>query len=249
MNNLVQAEIAKLRSTRTVYGLLAGALAVTVLGVVGTILTANGPQGVPLDTGAGIRNVTGAGGAAAQFVLILGILGIAGEFRHGTISQTFLVTPDRGRVVAAKLVAFAAVGLAFAAVCSAVCLVVSLPWLAARNVPVSLFDIEVVRVLAGVFASGALYGMLGVAVGALIRHQVVAIVVALVWSSVVEGLIVGLLPDVGRWLPGGASAALNGQTIPGGDLLPMWAAALVLAGYGVLAASVGTRLTLQRDVT
>jgi ABC-type transport system involved in multi-copper enzyme maturation permease subunit len=249
VKNLVQAEVAKIRTTRTAYGLLAGALALTALGVVGTILTANGPQGVPLDTPEGFRNVIGGGGQAALFVLVLGILGMAGEFRHGTISQTFLVSPHRGRVVAAKLVAFAAVGLAFGTACSALCLVVGLPWLAIKDVPVSLFDVEVLRVEAGVLAGCALYGILGVAVGALIRNQVVAIVVALVWSFIVEGLLVTLLPDVGRWLPGGAAAALNGQTVPGGDLLPMWAGALLLAAYGVLAAGISTRLTLQRDVT
>jgi ABC-2 type transport system permease protein len=249
MKNLIQAEIAKVRSTRTAYGLLAAAMALTALGLVVTIHMANGAQGVPLDTPEGIRNVIGGGGTASLFVLVLGILGMAGEFRHGTISQTFLVSPSRGRVVAAKLVAYAAVGMAFAAAGSALCLVVGLPWLAAKGVPVSLFELDVLRVLAGVFVGCALYGVLGVALGALIRNQVVAIVVALVWSFVVEGLLVGFLPDVGRWLPGGAAAALNGQTAPGGDLLPMWAGGLVLVAYGLVAALVSTRLTLQRDVT
>ena len=60
------------------------------------------------------------GGRAAKgplviFALILGVLGMSGEFRHGTATPTFLVTPQRGRVVAAKVVAYALAGVALAA--------------------------------------------------------------------------------------------------------------------------------------
>ncbi len=100
----------------------------------------------------------------------------------------------------------------------------------------------------GATAGTVLYGAMGVAVGALIRNQAAALVVALAWMMVIENLFVGLLPELGRWLPGGAASALTSFSVGAGDLLPMWAAALVLAAYAVGFAVAGSRAVLERDV-
>ena len=89
---------------------------------------------------------------------------------------------------------------------------------------------------------------MGVGVGALLRNQTVAVTVALVWVLVVEGVLVGFAPAVGRWLPGGAGSALTGVATAKGGLLPMWGAALLLAGYGLVFAAAGTRLITRRDI-
>ena len=70
----------------------------------------------------------------------------------------------------------------------------------------------------------------------------------LVWVLVVEGILVGFAPAVGRWLPGGAGSALTGVATPQGGLLPMWGAALLLAGYGLAFAAASTRLIARRDI-
>ena len=70
----------------------------------------------------------------------------------------------------------------------------------------------------------------------------------LVWMSIVEALLVGFVPEVGRWLPGGAASALGGTVTAEGGLLPIWGAALLLAGYGLAFAAAGTRLVLRRDI-
>ena len=90
---------------------------------------------------------------------------------------------------------------------------------------------------------------MGVGVGALLRNQTVAVTVALVWVLVVEGVLVGFAPAVGRWLPGGAGSALTGVATANGGLLPMWGAALLLAGYGLAFAAASTRLITRRDIT
>ena len=72
--------------------------------------------------------------------------------------------------------------------------------------------------------------------------------IALIWSQVVEGLLVGFLPEVGRWLPGGAASALAGVETPNGGMLPMWAAAVVLAAYGLAFAAAGAAALARRDV-
>ena len=244
------AEVAKLRTTLMVYSLLATTLALTVLSVVAAILTAGRAEGTfPLDTPEGVRNVLGSGSASTTVVLVLGILAMAGEFRHGTITPTLLAAPKRGRVVAAKMATYALVGLVFSALASALTLAVALPWLAAKDVGVSLLDREVGLVVFGLLLGTALYGLLGVSVGSLIRNPAAAVAIALVWSFVIEALLVGLLPEVGRWLPGGAGQALARASTTEGELLPMWGGGLLLAAYGVLFALVGARFVLRRDIT
>ncbi len=250
MRKLVRAELLKLRTTRVSYGLLVGGIGLTALGTVGVLLTAGREGGgPPLETAEGVRNVFGNGGTVSVLTLVLGILVVTGEMRHGTITQTFLVAPARGRVVGAKLVAMALVGLVFGAVASLAALAVGLTWLAAENVRVPLLSSDVVLPLAAGLASASLFGIIGVGVGALLRNQVAAIVTALVWQTGLESALVGLLPKVGRWLPQGAARALAQETLAEGTLLPPWAGALVLLAYGGIFASVGARILVRRDVT
>lgn len=249
MSELLRAELIKLRTTRVAFGLLAGTLGFTILTVVASILTAGQNETFDLATKEGILNVIGAARSGSVFVVILGILAMTTEFRHGTIVQTFLVEPNRGRVVGAKLGTLAFVGLAFGVVGCLLTLAISLPWLAAKDVDIASVGGDITLVLFGTLLSFAIYGMIGVGVGTLIRNQVAAIVVALVWMQLVEGLLVELLPAVGKWLPGGAASSLAGYATTRGDLLPMWAGGLLFAAYGVALAAVGTRLVVERDVS
>lgn len=248
MNQLIRAELLKLRTTRTAFWTLIGLPATVALGVSSTIAAAGrSGEGIPLETVEGVRNVLGASTSGAFVALILGILAMSGEYRHQTATQTFLVTPVRHRVVAAKLAAFALVGLALAVAASALTLAIALPWLASKGADVRILE-DVGLVLLGATAETALYGAMGVAVGALIRNQTTAIVTALAWTFLAEGVLVELLPALGRWLPGGAASALTSFSLEAGDLLPMWAAALVLGAYAIGFAVAGSRVVVERDV-
>ncbi len=248
MTRLVRAELAKLRTIRLVFGVAATMAAFSVLTVVANVTSA-GQQGNPQLSADDLPALVGApatllSGAA----LLLGILGMTGEFRHHTITQTFLTTPDRGRVVAAKLAAYTLVGFGVATLGLAVTTAVALPWMNAKGLSVSLFDGGLGRVLVGTLLAASLSGLVGVGVGALIRNQVAAVVGVLVWVLVVEGLLLSLVnvPGLGKWLPSAAAAAL---TNPGGGHLSRCAGGLLFAAYGLGFAVVGTRLVLRRDVT
>jgi ABC-2 type transport system permease protein len=249
MTRLIRAEFTKLRTTRLVYGLAAGMAAFAVLTVVALMTTpdiegnpALSADSLPMFVAAPVTLLSGA-------ALLLGILGVTGEFRHQTITQTFLVTPDRGRVVAAKLVAYPLAGIALAVTTLAITAAVATGWLAAKGITPSLSDARLARIVGVALLGAGLCALVGVGVGALVRNQVAALVGVLVWVLLVEGLLMSLLnaPSLGRWLPSAAAAAAI--TSPGGANLSRLAGTLLLAGYALALALIGTRLVVRRDIT
>jgi ABC-2 type transport system permease protein len=247
MIRLVRAEFTKLATTRLIYGMAAAMAAFAVLTVAANILDRQGApplaaDSFPMLVGGPVTLLSGA-------ALLLGILGMAGEFRHQTVTQTFLVTPDRGRVVAAKLVAYPLAGIALALSILAVTAAVATGWLAAKGITPSLLDARLGRVLLGAVLAAGLCGLIGVGVAALVRNQVAALVGVLVWVLVVEGLLMSLLnapSSLAKWLPSAAAAAL---TNPGGAGLSRLGGTLLLAAYALGLALIGTRLVVRRDIT
>jgi hypothetical protein len=243
---LLAAELLKVRSTRVVWGLLAGALAVALLNLVGAIAGHEATQ-PPLNSDEGVRRIFIAAGSGSMFVLALGIIATAGELRHGTAVQAFLALPARVPVILAKVVACGLLGLALGEICAWLCVAVALPWTAAEGQPVALGDSEMWRVLVGVMLSTTLYGVLGVGIGALVRNQVPALLAAIGWFAVVETALLAAVPEVAKWLPGGASSGLMGS--PASDeLLPMGWSGLLLAFYAAVLVVAGVAAVRRRDV-
>lgn len=252
MTALVRAELLKLRTVRLPLWLLLTTLLLVVLGVLATILTA-GIEGAPLqrdDPELLARAVASASGGNVV-VLVLGILVLTQEFRFGTATPSFLVTPKRGRVLVAKLVAISLTGLLFAVASAVLAVGLSAAVLQLRG-DEAAWGSTVLEVLVGVVLVMVLYGPIGIAVGALVRNQIAAVVGALAWVFIVEQLLVALLPEVGRWTPGGASSAilqLGDVATTRGELLPVWGGALLLVAYAAVLSVLATRLTLRRDLT
>ena len=249
MKNLIHAELLKLRTTRMIYGLAFAALAFAAISAISAISSAGKSGGGPaLSTAGGIRNVMSADLPGGILALVIGILIMAGEFRHNTATSTFLISPHRGRVVAAKFAASALVGGALALVSSALTLAVALPWLATKHIHVDIFSRNVGVVLLGGIAAMTIYATVGVGVGSLIRNQTAAVIIALGWVLVVDNLLVSFAHEIGKWTALGAAAALTNQQATNG-LLPMWGGALLFVAYGVAFATIGTRFTIRRDVS
>jgi ABC-2 type transport system permease protein len=247
MTALVRAEFRKIGSTRMWWGLLLGLVFMVALQVVASVFAA-GQSGAPsLEDPGAVRNVFTSIAAAAVFPLVLGIIGMAGEYRHMTVTSTFLVTPRRWRVIAAKLVAYLVAGLGYALVGTVVGVPLALWLLDLRDASASAVDLG--PLVLGIVVTLTLYAVIGVGVGALVPNQVAALLGALLWVFIVESLLVAFLPEIGSWTPGGAANAMLGTTAVRGELLPPWAGGLLFLGYGLVLAAAGARATARRDIT
>lgn len=246
MKNLIRAELLKLRTARVFWVYVAAALAFVPLSV--ALAVASGPGAAPLESSDGLRNVISAASAGVFVLLLVGISMTAGEFRHGTATTTFLISPDRRRVIVAKLAAGTVAGVGVAILASLVTLAVALPWLEARDIEVSVASGEVGAPVLGALIATPLAAVAGIGLGALLHNQTLAMTVVVLWTATLDPLLVGFVPEIGRWFPGGVASALAGTATAEGGLLPFWAAALILAGYGLAFATAGTALVARRDI-
>ncbi len=246
MTAQLRAELLKQRSTRTNLGLFSG-----LLGLVLLVVLLHGFSVPVQDLGRRSVQLTEIFGRAAMlgtlFAALLGAMSITGEFRHGTIRPTLLVTPQRGRVIAAKVWGSMLIGIAFGLIAAAVAAGVGSAALAARGVKIQLDGGDYALLLAGSAAAAALWAAIGVGLGAVVRNQVPTVVGICAWLLFVEGLLVGeagTIGDIGRYLPGALGNAASGQV----PLLAPGLAALLLALYAAAAAAAGWMTTTRRDV-
>jgi ABC-2 type transport system permease protein len=250
MTALVRAEWTKLFTTRVWIGLLIGAcLLVTAFSIFFTAFAGDPESGIPAVGTEQYEELALATAANVTVIfLILGIIGMTQEYRHRTATPTFLTTPRRGRVVVAKLLAYGLVAIPVALVVLAVDVVVVLIYAGARGDAPSLAG-DNLRTLGLSGLVLVAFAVIGVGVGALLRNQVGAIVGALVYLYVVEPIVssIGAIQGAYKWLPGGAVQALTSD-FQAPDLLQPWQGGLLLLGYGLLAALLGTLLAVRRDV-
>ena len=253
MIRLVRAEWTKLFTTRVWLGLLLGACAMAggfaalFTGFAGR--TGNDGQALPdIGTSAYEQAAFAVSANATVLLLILGIIGMTQEYRHRTATPTFLTEPRRWRVVVAKLIAYALIAVPFALVVLLVSVAVTYVYAGARGAAPSL-SADNLQTLASSGVVLVAFAVIGVGVGALLRNQVGAIVGSLVYLFVIEGVVasVGVLQGAYKWLPGGAVSAITSD-FQAPDTLEPWQGGLLLLGYGLLAAVLGTVLAVRRDV-
>jgi ABC-2 type transport system permease protein len=242
---LLRAELLKQRSTRTGLGLFGAMLGLVLLAVLlhGFGLPAEdlgGPHVQLMVLGRGEF-------LGALFAALLGAMSITAEIRHGTIRSTFLVTPRRGRVVAAKVLVSIAFGAGFGLMAGAVATAAGTAALRARGIELQLDRGDYVLLVVGAAGAAGMWAAIGVGVGALVRNQVPALIGICAWLLFVEGLLAGdvadNLGDIGRLLPGAAASAVSGQD-PGTLLAP--AVGLVLLTLYAASAALAGALTLSR---
>jgi hypothetical protein len=244
MSAQLRSELLKQRSTFTNVGLFLAMLALVLLAV---LLHAVAVPADRLQTASDQVQVFRFGALlGALFAGLVGALSITGEIRHGTIRPTFLVTPRRGHVVAAKIVISALVGTLFGLVAAGVAVGVGSAALAGRGIPITLDAGDYTLMPLGGIAAAALWAPLGLGLGALLRNQVATLIAIFLWLLFIENLLVDFVPGAGKFAPGAAAAAITG--LDPDRLLAPAVGALLLTGYAAAAAAAGWIATLRRDV-
>lgn len=195
----------------------------------------DGPPGADASDAVGIvlSGVT----FASLAVGVLGVLMAAGEYTTGSIRSTLAAVPSRLPVLWSKSLVFGAIALVATSVGAIVAYLLGNPLLG-DGVALGLGDDGVLRSLLGAGLYLSLVGVLGVALGALLRSSAGAITLLAGVLLIVPGLT-SLLPDswsdtIGPYLPSNAGSAVMSLT-QAGDSLGPWTGLAVFAGWVALA--------------
>jgi hypothetical protein len=239
---MLRSELLKQRSTQTTLYLFLAMFGLVVLAVAMHVLALGADQ---LSTRASQLEVFQVGSRAGMlFAGLVGAIAVTAEIRYGTIRPTFLVTPRRGPVIAAKLAVSGLAGIVFGLLAEGLMAAVAAVAFAARGIDNQLSGGDYLQLLTGGAAAAALWAAVGVGVGALLRNQVGVIVGLCAWMFLVETTSESFVPGFARFLPGGAGNALAGNS----DDLSAALAAVLLVLYAAAAAAAGWRATLRRDI-
>ncbi len=248
MINLIRAEFLKIRTTQVWFWLLLAAVALTALLVIAP-LASTGQVSSPRD----VFDLFTASGTSYVVVFVLGVLGVTTEYRYQTITPTVLATPSRWTLVTGKMIVYALLGALYALICIIVQLAIALPWLSAKNVHIT-GESHLVRALVGVFVVVTLFGIIGLGFGALIKNQIVAVSVGVIFLLILQNIL-SVIPRVKvvyPFTPGGAVAgilSLRRNAFDGVTLLPFAGGVVVLLLWAFIPAILGAMFTLTRDIT
>ncbi len=259
MNRLIRSELLKLHTMRATYGLALLVVAHTVL-FASLEATRSGRKVAPISTAQGLSTVSTATGVTMVLAAILGVMLSSGEYRHTNASLTYLATPRRDRVLAAKAIAAALVGLIYGILAGLVATGTALVFIAAHHDHVTLSTGTLIAHIAGAGLGAALLAAIGIAIGSLIRAQVPGIIGTLVWCLVIESILGGSITTIRPYLPYTVATTLGGAKLGAGAFgpgysvssqhaLPFAVAAVALAVLGGVVALLAARTTVRHDIT
>jgi ABC-type transport system involved in multi-copper enzyme maturation permease subunit len=245
MRAQLRSELVKVRSTRTNLGLLAAMIGLVLLLVLLYGLAVDSSELVKEEHQ---RVMLGLGLAGGFVAALIGVMSITTEFRHGTIRPTFVFTPRRSRVLAAKVLVSFAVGAVFGLLTEALALGVGIGILYARGAHLVLGTHDLALLALGSVTAAALLAALGVGIGAVLRNQVLAVIGFVVWFMVIENLMSNLFSGVGKFFPLAAADALSGVKGVDAQALSAPQGGLVLIGYVLVFLAAGLVVTKRSDV-
>jgi hypothetical protein len=235
---LVRGEMIKVRTTRTALGFGAASVLLVLAVVLITILA-----GDP-DTVQEKKDALNLGGALCIPLLLFGIVGATGEYRHRTLAPAVLIAPDRMRLALARLVAYVITAFLVAVAMAIVALAIGIPLLASQPGP-DLTGSDYGGLVGGGIVAAMLATALGVGIGMVVKNQVAGVVGTLVWLFILEPL----LPLIDDWL---AKVGILGAaaTLGGADSEEVtWAGALLVLGlWTIVFVAAGLAFERRRDV-
>lgn len=195
------------------------------------------------------------------FPVIFGAMSVTGELRHRTLSVSFLATPRRGLVLAAKGVVALVIGAFYGVAALAGSAGLGSATLAASGQATGLGEGDTWLLLARIVLAMALWALVGVGIGSLVPSQVGSIVAIIAFTQFLEpilrtaGAFLDWFGEVARFLPGALGDALVGASIystiaaPTTDPLTWWQGGLGLAAYALVFGAIGALTTWRKDVT
>ena len=266
MGGAIKSEFRKFFTTRMWWGMAIGIfLCGAALAVVFALLVpgsrSQGPGSPPapgLDNVTMVSTVYTAGLSIAYLLtLTIGVMSIGSEYRHMTITSTFLATPKRVHVMVAKVTSLLGIGVFYGLVFLVGSVGVGATTIAIKGYPPIPEAGTISRTLALSLLVLGLWALIGLGVGILIPNQVAAILIAVGAAWIVfplGGVLLGFVSwgkSIVPYLPSEATSAMVGalNSNTNVELLPWWSGALVLVAYATVMAGIGSLLTVRRDVT
>ena len=241
--NQLRAELLKIRSTRTTIGLLVGLIALALLFTILTCTLSPTSQVLTEQNQLGLLSF---GSIAGVFAALAGVMLFTSEYRFGTIRPTLLFGPSRRRLMVTKIAAGVLSGVVFGVIGEGLVFSIGIMILKLRGVAIVMSGATMTELVVGAVIGTAIWGAIGVALGAIVSNQVGAVISLLAWGFVVENLVFGFLPKIGRFLPVHASDAMMGQLEA--KLLPGNVGTLVVVGWALVLSGVGAWMLHRRDV-
>lgn len=193
------------------------------------------------------------------FALVLGALAVTNEYRHRTVTSTFLAEPRRGRVLVGKLITQAGMGAILGVVGGVASIAVGAISLTLAGGETALGEPSVWATIIWSVVALGLWGMVGVGIGTLIPNQIASVIVILAFTQFVEPILravlaaIDLTSSLAKFMPGAAGEALAGASFYAagglGDILSRTEGGLVLLAYALVFSGIGWLTTLRRDVS
>jgi len=272
LGRLLRSERIKMMSTNTWWLLSIGVLVTTGLALLVNIGMADSDLTSPDSPATGqavadeAANIFTSGQYfGGLFVMLLGILLITNEYYHQTATMTFLATPRRTYVIIGKFVTAMLAAATVWVVTTAIDLAFGSIFFAETGFATHLGDWTVLRAIGINLLMFALWGVFGIGLGALLRSQIGATVTAtllytigtyaallvfvvirvyvITTDSVFKGLVI--VPSIAAQVAEGS----KDLAIPRGQIPPWWVGVLVMLGYGLTTAVIGTLILRRRDVS
>ncbi|MDK4291122.1 ABC transporter permease [Corynebacterium pseudodiphtheriticum] len=241
--NVVRSEIAKLTSLRStwVYAiLLVGSIAgpVVLMGLFASDAT----------TDFYWNDLLIAGGLFQMLAIIYAAASTSRDLAHGMHGQAFLTQPQRWNWLAAKMLVTGVFVLVLLAVSIGISLVV------APVFGLHLDSSEATSILWAVLIGYPLYAVAAVGLAALVRSQIAAVGLPIVWMLIVEQLLASaamiyeFLRPVAQLLPNTTFESLTTGFAFYDYIHTGWAGAAVLVGWLVVLCGLGFLANQKRDV-
>lgn len=273
MIRLVRAELLKYRTLRSYWVLMASGAVIALLVIILFLymahmsVTNSAPAFAGSGSGIGVTSYGAHGwypfilyqvyNYSQVFGVVLGIICVTGEYRYSTASFTYLVEPQRVRVLEAKLVASVIWGLFYGVLVSIFLTAVGVLFSAVWNLDPGAFLRNALIYLPEDLAGFVLLVLIGVGIGSLIHNQVLAIISGVGFftvGTVLIALLYTIVPHIVPYMPQTALMAL--ERVPSDasgmgakvSLLPWWGGGIVLLGYTILFSGIGAMTVLKSDI-